>query len=182
MDQSNEQQNQDGTWGQSSNNSNQGQPQQGGGQFPQQQGGQWQQPNYNNQWQQPQGSNQFGEQGNNQQWQQQPQSVFNNPSNFNMGMQSLPNATASLVLGILALACGGILFGIIGLVLANKDIKLYNNNPGMYSESSFKNTKIGRVCSIIGLVLWSLFLILYVIGIVYLVNRGYTGNRYNSFD
>jgi uncharacterized membrane protein len=72
---------------------------------------------------------------------------------------NLPNATASIVLGILSILGGfcygvfGIVFGIVGLVLANKDLSLYNANPENYSQSSISNAKAGRVCSIIGLVL-----------------------------
>jgi hypothetical protein len=46
----------------------------------------------------------------------------------------LPNATAVLVLGILSIVVCFIT-GIIALVLANKDMALYNANPGAYSPS-----------------------------------------------
>jgi hypothetical protein len=79
-------------------------------------------------------------------------------------LPALPNATASLVLGILSIViCGiGVVLGIIGMVLANKDMALYRANPGMFSESSFNNTKTGRICSIIGIIVSSLFVIFYV--------------------
>ncbi|MFT3844095.1 MAG: CCC motif membrane protein [Lacibacter sp.] len=75
----------------------------------------------------------------------------------------LPNATVSLVLGILSIViCGiGFVLGIIGVVMANKDMSLYANNPGVYSESSYNNTKTGRICSIIGIVVSSLFVVFY---------------------
>ena len=78
--------------------------------------------------------------------------------NFNQ-KNNLPNATASIVLGIISILGGfcygvfGIIFGIVGLVLANKDLSLYNANPENYSPSSISNAKAGRVCSIIGLVI-----------------------------
>ena len=78
-------------------------------------------------------------------------------------LPALPNATASLVLGILSIVmCGiGVVLGIVGIVLANKDLALYRTNPGIYSESSFNNTKTGRICSIIGIIVSSLFVIFY---------------------
>lgn len=78
---------------------------------------------------------------------------------------NLPNATASIVLGIISILGGfcyglfGIIFGIVGLVLANKDLSLYNANPENYSQSSISNAKAGRACSIIGLVLGVLVII-----------------------
>ena len=76
----------------------------------------------------------------------------------------LPNATVSLVMGILSIViCGiGVVLGIIGMVLANKDLALYRNNPGIYSEASYNNTKTGRICSIIGIILSSLIILFYI--------------------
>ena len=88
-----------------------------------------------------------------------------------MHIQALPNSTPVLVLGILAiLSCccyglPGLVLGIIGLVLGNKDKKLYNENPGFYTESSYKNSKAGRICSIIALILSALYLLL-IIGFI----------------
>lgn len=54
--------------------------------------------------------------------------------------QKLPNATAVLILGIASIitcCCYGvvsIILGIIGLVLANKDLKLYSQNPQEFSN------------------------------------------------
>jgi ribose/xylose/arabinose/galactoside ABC-type transport system permease subunit len=89
---------------------------------------------------------------------EQPQNIFRDNN-----LLPLPNATASLVLGILSIVfCVtygtiGIILGIIGLVLANKDRKLYQSNPEAYSIDSYKNSNAGRTCSIIGLVLSGLF-------------------------
>ena len=91
-------------------------------------------------------------------------SVFNNPG----GQQPLPNATATLVLGIVSiLGCFcygvvGLICGIIGIVLANKDMARYRANPAAWTSSSYNNLKAGRVCSIIGTILGS-------IGIVYFI-------------
>lgn len=81
---------------------------------------------------------------------------------LNMHQKALPNATAVLVLGILSLVVCQFL-GIIGWILANQDMKLYNDNPGLYSESSLSTLKAGRICSIIGTCLIALGLLVFVI-------------------
>lgn len=87
--------------------------------------------------------------------------------NYNQ-QANLPNATASLVLGIISIPgafCYGIvglICGIIGLILANKDRQLYHSAPELYSPASFSQSNAGRICSIIGLVIAGL-VILYVI-------------------
>lgn len=73
-----------------------------------------------------------------------------------MEKQKLPNATAVLVLGILSiLGCCfyalGIVFSIIALVMAKKDMALYAINPAGYDN--YGNLKTGRILAIIGLVL-----------------------------
>ena len=64
-------------------------------------------------------------------------------SQGNYGAMPLPNATSTLVLGILSIVICFIC-GIVALVLANKDIALYKNNPGLYSEASYNNVKAGN--------------------------------------
>ncbi len=87
---------------------------------------------------------------------------YNQPSN-------LPNATASLVLGIIAIVGAfcygvvGVICGIIGLVLANKDRKMYQAAPELYASSSYSTSNAGRVCSIIGLILGGIFLLFLII-------------------
>lgn len=86
----------------------------------------------------------------------------------------LPNATTVLVLGILSIVfcfCYGLIgliLGIIAIVLASKDKKLYTANPGEYTEGSYKNLNAGRICAIIGLILSALYLI-YVIVLIGIV-------------
>lgn len=90
------------------------------------------------------------------------------------GQVPLPNSTAVLVLGIVAIAlcwCYGIVAltcGIIGIVLGNKAIALYKNNPSAYTLSSYNNTKAGRICAIIGISLGALYLVIVVIYLVIL--------------
>jgi hypothetical protein len=84
-----------------------------------------------------------------------------------MENQKLPNATAVLILGIFSIltcCCYGIIsiiLGVVGLVLANKDTKLYAENPSQYTN--YNNLKIGRILSIIGIVLGAIYLIYVVV-------------------
>ena len=93
----------------------------------------------------------------------QQQNVFNQN-----GPQSLPNATAVLVLGIISIVtcwCYGIVpivCGIIALVLAKKDMGLYAAMPGNYSETSYKNLKAGRICAIIGVSLGAVYVVIII--------------------
>ena len=87
--------------------------------------------------------------------------------------KDLPNSTAVLVLGILSiffcLCCFlfgnlfAIIFGVISLVLANQDNKLYEVSPNTYKVSSYKNMKAGRVCAIVGLSLSSVYIVIAII-------------------
>jgi uncharacterized protein YneF (UPF0154 family) len=88
-----------------------------------------------------------------------------------MEKQKLPNATAVIILGILSMitcCCYGILsiiLGSIGLYLAGKDTKEYNENPELYSN--FGNIKTGKILCIIGIVLGILYLIFILFFISY---------------
>ena len=81
-----------------------------------------------------------------------------------MEQQKLPNSTLILVFGIISIVtccCYGVLgliFGIIALVLANKAIKLYAENPEMYD--GIKNVKTGKTLAIIGIVLNVIYLLM----------------------
>lgn len=80
-----------------------------------------------------------------------------------MEKQKLPNAQAVLILGILSiLTCCcygviGLILGIIALVLAKKDTKLYTENPELYSN--YSNIKTGKILAYIGIVLSAIYLI-----------------------
>lgn len=102
-----------------------------------------------------------------------------NQSNiFNTSPQPLPNAVAVLILGIISIisACCygivGLICGLIALVMGNKDMRLYRNNPTAYTLSSYNNLQAGRICGIIGLILSLLvmFFFIYIISIVGLEN------------
>lgn len=78
--------------------------------------------------------------------------------------KDLPNATATLVLGIISVVmCGvGLITGIIALVISKKDMALIEENPDEYREGSISNLKTGRVCSIIGICLSALIILFYI--------------------
>jgi len=88
-----------------------------------------------------------------------------------MTKQELPNATLILVFGILSMVgcccygVVGVIFGIITLVMSKKAMEIYNANPEMYL--GYQNVKIGRILAIIGLILSSLFLIAFIIGLIF---------------
>lgn len=86
---------------------------------------------------------------------------------------NLPNATAVLVLGILSIVLAlcygvfGVICGIIGLVLSNKDRRLYLSTPELYSPSSYSTLNAGRTCSIIGLIIGALILLIMIFWLVF---------------
>ena len=99
----------------------------------------------------------------------------NNQEFSNQGFQKpLPDASVVLVLGIISIVlcwCHGIIgliIAIIALVLANKDLALYNHNPEMFTPSSYSNLKSGRTIAIIGLVLAGVFLFFMIIALLFL--------------
>jgi hypothetical protein len=79
--------------------------------------------------------------------------------------QQLPNASATLVLGILSVITGcsiiGLILGIIGLAISSKDKKMYDENPTAYA--GYGNLNAGRILSIIGIVLGGLIILYLVI-------------------
>ena len=89
--------------------------------------------------------------------------------------KDLPNSTTILVLGIISIilcwwhliSFVSIVLGIITLVLAQKELRLYHTNPSAYTLSSLNNVKTGRICAIIGLsisILVFIFVILLIMG------------------
>jgi len=86
-------------------------------------------------------------------------------NNTSQNQIQLPNATTVLILGIASLVlcycCAGIVgipLTIVGLFLASKANKLYNEAPEKYNN--YNNLKIGKIICIIGLVL-NIFYFLY---------------------
>lgn len=85
--------------------------------------------------------------------------------NENFMVTKLPNTTIAMVLGIVSIVCCcsgiiGLICSVIGLIIINKDIKLYQSNPQQYT--GIQNANTARILNIIGLAL-SVFSILYSI-------------------
>jgi hypothetical protein len=107
----------------------------------------------------------------------------------NNNSQKLPNSNGSFVLGIVSLCISTVCFccyggfvaiitSIIGIVLGNKAIRTYQENPGMYSEKTYKKAKSGRIMS------WIAFIIsiLGCITIVTYLYLGFTGQLPQEFQ
>jgi hypothetical protein len=86
--------------------------------------------------------------------------------------QPLPNAVASLILGICSLLFGcvfvGFICGIIGLAISGGSKRLYLQNPAQYSGYGMLNA--GRVMSIIGIILGALAIIWTIVWVAILGN------------
>lgn len=127
--------------------------------------------------------NNFTQEDNNQQ--APPQQTYQ--AQVNTTAQTLPNATAVLVMGIISIAvcwCYGLVgltLGIISLVLAGKANALYLENPKAYTESSYKNMKAGKICALIGTILSGLYMI-YIIIILLVWGTALTSMPWNSFN
>lgn len=80
---------------------------------------------------------------------------------------TLPYATACLVLGIISIATcwlygiPGIVCGIIAIALHQKDKRVYQSNREKY-EQSFKTSKAGFICGIIGLCCSAIMLVYFI--------------------
>src|SRR5690606_10882419 len=96
---------------------------------------------------------------------------------------TLPNATAVLVLGILSiLFCWcygvvGLILGGVALFLASKDMKLYRENPELYSN--YGNLNTGLILAIIGLALSTIYTIFTIYLFVVIGPDGWTSYMEN---
>lgn len=85
-------------------------------------------------------------------------------------LPQLPNATATLVLGILSIVFGccygviGLPMAIIALAISGKSWKMMKEEPGVYDGEG--NLKAGRTCAIIGLCISSVFIIGWIIYVI----------------
>lgn len=76
--------------------------------------------------------------------------------------QRPPYARVVFILGFLSMTIGIVLFGllgIIGVILARKGIKAFEENPGLYSMKGYKTLTRGFYMSVIGST-WVLMLII----------------------
>jgi M penetrans paralogue family 26 len=107
------------------------------------------------------------------------------PNNSYNQQSNLSNATASLVLGIISIVTSlcyvsaliGIICGIIGLVLGNKDRSAYQATPELYTSTSYSQSNAGRTCSIIGLILSALWLVFLIIMLIFVGSMSYNDWR-----
>lgn len=97
--------------------------------------------------------------------------------------QTLPNAVAVLVLGILSIITScwiiGLILGIIAVTISKKPMRLYYENPQLWDGYGMLNA--GRICGIIGIVFGSLSII-YWIFVVGILGAAVVGGAFNHLD
>jgi len=89
-----------------------------------------------------------------------------------MNYNKLPADPTAIILGIVSIvivglgcccglfAIGSLILSIIGLVMANKSIKLYRQNPENYSPQSRSNAGVGQVICIVSVVISAIFVLI----------------------
>ncbi len=78
----------------------------------------------------------------------------------------IPYAITAMVFGIVSIAVMcyfGWVAAIVALVLRNKAMKIYRENPPDYKESSLKMLNAAKICGIIGLVVSIVVTVLYIL-------------------
>jgi hypothetical protein len=79
--------------------------------------------------------------------------------------QTLPNSTATLVMGILSIVFScffvGLILGIIGLSISGKGRKMYRENPSGFDGYGALNA--GYIMSLIGTILGGLYIVYYIV-------------------
>jgi len=89
----------------------------------------------------------------------------NQPQETPPVLQKLPNATLTLVFGILSIVCCGPIASIVALIVSAKSNTLLKENPNGYSDAG--NHKAGRICAWIGLALGVIGGIIYLIALIF---------------
>lgn len=95
--------------------------------------------------------------------------------NYSGSSQMLPNATPTLVLGIISIVgcifygIPGLICGIIALVLHKKDKALYKQNPNKYAMS-YKNARAGYVCAVIGTSLSAFYFLILIVYLIFFIS------------
>ena len=96
----------------------------------------------------------------------------------------LPNATTTLVLGICSIVgcccygVPGLICAIIALIISAKDVKLLKENPDGYSDAG--NHKAGRICAWIGLGIFVVGILFYIIYFVIILGIGFSEGIYDN--
>ena len=102
----------------------------------------------------------------------------------NTTKQPLPNAVATLVLGILSIVmcwCYGLIpiaLAIIALAISNKSVQMYKENPELYD--GYNNLKAGRIMAIVGLCLGGLFVVFLIIYFIVVGTALSMGSVFNN--
>ncbi|MFC7356318.1 hypothetical protein ACFQO1_01355 [Jejudonia soesokkakensis] len=119
-----------------------------------------------------------------------------------MNQQNLPGESTITTLWIIALVCvllgcccgivsalPALIVSIISLVMANKNIKLFQANPGEFLAHSYSSVKTGKIMSIINIVLSSiiflgymLYFLIYGAFIWTALATGLTNGAFNEFS
>ena len=89
----------------------------------------------------------------------------------------VPHSVTAMVFGIVSIAVmcyGGWVAAIVALALHSKAMKIYQENPPDYKESSLKMLRAAKICGIIGLIVsivTTLFYLLYILVVVGVSNH-----------
>lgn len=83
----------------------------------------------------------------------------------------VPKGVVALVFGIVSISTCyslviGIVFGILAMSMGGKAVKLYNANPGMYKEGSFKMAKIGKILGLVGLIISGVLALIWIFALI----------------
>lgn len=84
----------------------------------------------------------------------------------NKPKEKLQGAGGALAMGIISIVLAGIIgiiLSIITLSTTKRHIEAYQQDPGRYDESSYRQMNAGRICAIVGLCI-SALAILIIIG------------------
>lgn len=137
--------------------------------------------------------------------QPQPAPNYGGHGQFNSPFTRLPADPGAMTLGIigviitvLSCCCGvtapiSIILNAIGLSKANKSLKLYEANPSIYNQVTYKNVNNAKTLNLVSLILSSLltvFIIIYLafFGFIMLdqfrneFNRGFNESNNSSYD
>ncbi len=83
----------------------------------------------------------------------------------------IPYSVTAMVFGIVSIAVFcyfGWVAAIVALVLHSKAMKIYNENPADFKESSLKMLRTAKICGIIGLIVSIVSSVIYVMYFVLL--------------
>jgi hypothetical protein len=90
--------------------------------------------------------------------------------------ETLPNAVATLVLGICSIVFGclfiGLVLGIVGLAISGSSVKLNAQDPNKYNGYQMLNA--GRIMSIIGIILGAIYVLYYIVVVVIIGTAGFS--------